>query len=273
MLARKLNAPIILTESNLLSSDAQAALNALKPKKIYIIGGNTSISQNIRDNLKGKYILTELKGNNRYETNKAVADELVKSGIYASNVLVVGGEGFSDALSVASIAAAKGRILLLANNNSNQPAIDFIKANNSKAIVVGTTNVISNDIYNAMGATSMINGGTDRFDTNLKVLKIFRDDLKYDKVYIASASATAPDNMYADALVASAAAGKYSAPLVLIDKDPSGSDNNLNATDNAIDYIKNHVKASTDMELIGSIGVVSRATEDAINTYTIPIRN
>jgi hypothetical protein len=210
--------------------------------------------------------LTELGGANRYETNTAVAEELVKLGVSASDVLVVGGEGFSDALSVAPVAAAKGQILLLANNNSSQPAIDFVKENNSKVTVVGTSNVINDTVYNALGATTRVDGGADRFATNLKVLDNFKDSLKTDKLYIANASAADPDDLYADALVASAVAGKYSAPLVLVDKDPSGSTDTPNATDNAIAYIKGEATTSTDLQLVGGTGVVSQATEDAINT-------
>ncbi|MEY8764883.1 MULTISPECIES: cell wall-binding repeat-containing protein, partial [Clostridium] len=117
-LAKKLDAPILLTASDTLSSDAKSALDTLKPENVYVIGGNASISQNIRDGLKAdKYNLTELGGTTRYETNAKVADELVKLGVDPSNVMVVGGEGFSDALSVAPVAAAKGQILLLASND------------------------------------------------------------------------------------------------------------------------------------------------------------
>ncbi|MCI1996971.1 MAG: cell wall-binding repeat-containing protein, partial [Clostridium luticellarii] len=92
-LAKKLDAPILLTKSDSLSADAQTALETLKPKNIYVVGGTASISQSIRDELAKSYTLTELGGANRYETNTAVAEELVKLGVSASDVLVVGGEG------------------------------------------------------------------------------------------------------------------------------------------------------------------------------------
>ncbi|HBC97979.1 MAG TPA: hypothetical protein DC034_14455 [Clostridium sp.] len=266
-LAKKLDAPILLTASDTLSSDAKSALDTLKPENVYVIGGNASISQNIRDGLKAdKYNLTELGGTTRYETNAKVADELVKLGVDPSNVMVVGGEGFSDALSVAPVAAAKGQILLLASNDQSatQPVIDFVKANNSKATVVGTKNVINDTIYDALGAASRVDGGTSRFDTNLKVLDAFKDSLKTDKVYIANASAADPDNLYADALVASAVAGKYSAPLVLVDKDGS------EGTTNALAYLKNNTDSSTDVQLIGGTAVVPQSIEDDINALYNP---
>ena len=117
-LAKKLNAPILLTKSDSLNADAKAAISKLGAKNIYIVGGTASVSKSVRTSLKANYSLVELGGANRYETNIAVANELVELGVNPSNVLLVGGEGFSDALSVAPVAAAKGQILLLGNNNA-----------------------------------------------------------------------------------------------------------------------------------------------------------
>ncbi|OAA93817.1 cell wall-binding repeat-containing protein [Clostridium coskatii] len=260
-LAKKLDAPILLTTSNTLSPEAEYALNLLRIKNIYVIGGNASISQNIRDTLKSKYTLTELEGSNRYETNIAVAKYLVKLGVSASNIIVASGEGFADALSVSSVAAAKGQILLLANNNKNsiQSSINFAKINCSKAVIVGTRDVISDSIKNTFGANATrVNGGANRFDTNLAVLKTFKSDLKNDNLYVANASAAIPDNLYADALVASALAGKYSAPLVLVDKD--GTD----ATNNAMYYIKDTVSQNTHVQIIGGLSVIPDSIFDNI---------
>ncbi|RMD04048.1 cell wall-binding repeat-containing protein [Clostridium autoethanogenum] len=271
VLSKKLDAPIIFTTPNELSSEAKKALYLLKPKNIYVIGGDASISQSIRNNLKISYNLIELSGVNRYETNIMVAKELVSLGVSPANIMVVGGEGFSDALSVAPVAASKEQILLLANNdlNSMQPIIHFIKNNKSVITVVGTKNIINDAIYNAIGANTRIDGGSDRFETNLNVLNAFKNDLHFDKVYIANASPMVPDNMYADALVAATVAAKYLAPLVLVDKDPSTRLLDLNATDNAINFIKNNVESTFDLELIGGTKVISQGTENAIDEYII----
>ncbi|WP_294184441.1 cell wall-binding repeat-containing protein [uncultured Clostridium sp.] len=261
-LAKKLGAAILLTTPDTLSPDAKKALDTLKSKNVYIIGGMASISQNIRNDLKDNYTLAELGGTTRYETNAKVADELVKLGVDPSNVMVVGGEGFSDAISVAPVAAAKGQILLLVSNDQSatQPVIDFIRENNSDATIVGTKNVINDYTYDALRGNSRVSGGSTRFDTNLKVLNYFKNDLKSDnKMYIANASPANSDDMFADALVASAVAGKYSAPLVLVDSD------NSTATSNAIKYIKDNATTNTDLQLIGGTGIVSQDIEERIN--------
>ncbi|WPC42240.1 cell wall-binding repeat-containing protein [Clostridium sp. JS66] len=258
-LAKKLNAPILLTSRDQLNSDTQTALNQLKPKNIYVVGGNGSISSGVRDLLKkNNYNLIELGGVNRYETNAKVAQKLVDLGVKADEVMMVGGEGFSDALSVAPIAAAKGQILLLGMNNADymQPVIDFVNNNKSKVTVIGTENVINSSIYNKVNATNRVNGGSDRFDTNMKVLTAYKDTVKLDKMYVANATGDG----YADALVASAVAGKTGSPLILVDTDGS------EGTTNAIKYIKaNATKDKTDMNVIGGTGVVSANVEEQIN--------
>lgn len=253
-LAKKLNAPILLTTKGVLGSDAKAALATLKAKNVYVVGGEASVASTVRTELKATYSLVELGGNNRYETNAAVAQKLVDLGVDPSSVVMVGGEGFADALSVAPIAATKGQILLLGMNDANymKPVLDFVAKNKSKVTVVGTKNVISDSILSTVNGTR-VDGGKDRWDTNQKVLAAFKDVVKYDKLYVASASYNAQDDGYADALVASALAGKYAAPLVLVDKDGT------EGTTNALAYIKANGSTKTDLQVVGGSGVVSES--------------
>lgn len=261
VLAKTLDAPILLTSTSSLSIDTKSALDTLNPKNIYVIGGEASVPQSIRDELKESYNLVELSGKNRYETNAAVANELVKNnGIKADNVIIVSGEGFSDALSAALIAAVKGEILLLSANSieSIRPAADFIKSNKPNVTVIGTKNVLNNDTYTELQASSRIDGGSSRFDTNLRILDAYKSDLKNDKLYFANASG----NGYADALVASVLAGKYSAPLVLIDSENSPD------TAKAIEYINNVVdRDKTDINAVGGTSVIPNSI---INSITNP---
>lgn len=272
VLAKKLNAPILLTTSKILNSYTKTALDTLKPRNIYVVGGNASVSKEVKDSLKGSYSVVELSGANRYETNAAVAKQLVELGVDPSNAILVGGEGFSDALTVASIAASKEQILLLGNNNLEyiKPITSFINQHKSNVTVVGTNFVINDDTYKAVNGVNRISGGTDRFDTNLKVLAAFKNDIKTDKVYVANSSGDG----YADALVASVLAGKNSAPLVLVDNETS------KATTNAIDYLKSNLIASSEVKILGGTGVLPESVvtkiKDSIssaNNQTNPVTN
>lgn len=264
VLAKKLNAPILLTTPQTLNSYTKTALDTLKPKNIYVVGGGASISKEVKESLKGSYSVVELSGSNRYETNVAVAKKLVELGVDPSNVILVGGEGFSDALTVASIAAAKGQILLLGSNNLDyiKPITRFINEHKSSVTVVAANSVINDDTYKAVNGVNRISGGTDRFDTNLKVLAAFKNDIKTDKVYVANSSG----NGYADALAASVLAGKNSAPLVLVDNETS------KATNNAIDYLKSSLTTSSEVKVLGGSGVLPESVVTKINN-SIPAAN
>ena len=258
-LAKKLDAPILLTTSNFLNSYTKSALDALKPQNIYIIGGVSCVSQNIRDELKSYgYNLIELSGKSRYETNVSVANELVKLGVNALDVMLVSGKGFSDALSAAPIAAAKGQILLLGNNDddSMEPVLTFIKNNKSNVTVIGTQNVLNDTMYNKIGAVKRVNGGANRFETNLNMLNEYQDILKSDKLFIANAGG----EDFPDPLIASSLAGKWSSPLVLVDGDNSPS------TEKALNYIKNKATNLTDLNAIGGKNVISDNIISKINS-------
>ncbi|MHB9939382.1 protease [Clostridium sporogenes] len=257
VLAKRLNAPIILTNPNNLNDNARQTIEKLKAKNIYVIGGEASISSKIRNRLKDNYKLIELKGRDRFETNLNVAEEMVKLGVDTSEVMVVNGkDGFSDALSAAPIAAANGQILLIVSKDNGKTATEFIQKHNSKATVIGTKNVVSDKIYNNLGASRRVDGGANRFETNLKILKEF--NVKSDThLYIANSTGKG----YADALVASALAGKFNAPLILTDTKDSKD------TEKALKYIKDNIKGTTEINAVGGKSVIPESVTENINKY------
>ncbi|NFK79591.1 cell wall-binding repeat-containing protein [Clostridium botulinum] len=262
VLAKKLNAPIILTTAGELNSNAKSALQTLKPENVYVIGGNASVSEAVRSGLKKDYKVTELGGKTRFETNLAVANHLVdKLGVKADNVMVVNGQdGFSDALSAAPVAAAKEQVLLIVGRDAStaDAAANFVKKHNSKVTVIGTEGVVPGAVYNKLGASERVNGGADRFETNLNIMKHFK--LNADTMYVANATGQG----YADALVASALAGKSGAPLVLVDTKDSQS------TKNAIKYIADNKTDKTEVSTVGGSGVMPDEIVNEIETAVNP---
>ncbi|WP_251861201.1 cell wall-binding repeat-containing protein [Clostridium sp. Marseille-Q2269] len=248
VLAKKLNAPIILTTASELNSNSKSALETLKPKNVYVIGGNASVSHVVRDGLKKQYKVIELGGKTRFETNIAIANHLVdKLGVKAENVMVINGnDGFSDALSVAPVAAAKEQILLIIGKDGSTAdlAANFIKKHNSKVTVIGTEGVVPTTVYNKLGATERVKGGATRFETNINIMKRFK--LNADKIYVANATG----NGYADALVASAIAGKTGSVLILTDRPGT------NGTKNAVNYIKENKTDKTEVQALGGNFVI-----------------
>ncbi|WP_195962593.1 cell wall-binding repeat-containing protein [Clostridium tyrobutyricum] len=268
-LAKTLNAPILLTTADTLNADAKDALNTLKPKNVYIVGGEAAVSKSVADSLSD-YSVTRLSGANRYATNLAVANELVKNhGVSKDNLLVVTGQAYSDALSAAPVAAAKGEILLLSTNDKTAMGDTYDFAKDSNVTVIGTTNSVDAATYSSLNADKRVDGGANRFATNMNILDTFKDDLKADKLYVATAKPNADganDTQFADALVASAIAGKYSAPLVLTNSDADTD----TATNNAISYIGKTATKDTDLQVVGGTGVVSDKLVGKINDVVNP---
>lgn len=266
VLAKKLNAPILLTEADSLNSNAKSALEKLSPKNVYIVGGTGAVSQSVESSLSD-YEVTRLAGTNRYDTNLAVANKLVDLGVSKDNMLAVTGQAYSDALSAAPVAAAKDQILLLTTNDKTSMKATDEFAKDANVTVIGTTNSVDADTYSNLAADKRIDGGKDRFATNINILKAFDSDLKDDALYAATGKANADgvkDTAFADALVASAIAGKNSAPLVLLDSDSS------DATSNALNYIGTKATKSTDLQVVGGTGVVSDSLVSKINDKVNP---
>ncbi|MHC6181194.1 cell wall-binding repeat-containing protein [Clostridium sp. JNZ X4-2] len=215
-LAKKNNAPIILSRQDSLSDNTISEIKRLKAKKAFVIGGTASLSSNVESQLKtlGISDTERLGGADRYETSVKIAKELGS----ADSIVVTSGAGYADSLSIAPIAAAKGMPILLTGSSSLPDVVDnYIKGMNvSKTYVVGGTAVIEDSLKNSLPNAQRL-GGNTRFDTNLAILQNFKSDLDFDNVYVAEGDGPNGDE-FADALSGAALAAHKSAPLVLIYK-------------------------------------------------------
>ena len=247
-LAKKYNAPIILSGQDALSSDTVTELKRLKAKKAFVIGGTGSLSTNVESQLKSLGIsdVERLGGADRYETSVKIAQAVGNSG----SIVVASGEGYADSLSVAPIAAAKGMPILLTRSSSLPDAVNnYIKGIKvNKTYVVGGTGVVQDSLKNSLPGAQRL-GGATRFDTNLAILQNFKSDLNFDNVYIAEGNGPNGDE-FADALSGAALASRKSAPLVLVYKTI--------ATDTA-NFIKDSMSDKTTLVALGGISVVPDA--------------
>ena len=97
-LAKKYNAPILLTSGNNLPSATKQIFTDLQVKKVFIIGGTGVIPASIDAELSSMGIKpTRIAGQDRYETSVKIAQQLSSP----SELIVTTGEDYSDTLSVA----------------------------------------------------------------------------------------------------------------------------------------------------------------------------
>lgn len=92
-LAHKLEAPILLTTSNVLHEAAHAEIIRLEAKEIVILGGTSAVSQGVEDMLKSLGLtVRRISGVNRYATAAAIAAEVAPEG--TDTAVVAFGENF-----------------------------------------------------------------------------------------------------------------------------------------------------------------------------------
>ncbi len=246
-LAKKYNAPILLTENAALNDDVKQEIKRLNAKHVFIIGKYASVSQNAEDEIKS--LVSDIKrlgGDDRYETSVIVAKELEN----INGITVTSGYGFADALSIASIAAQKGMPILLTDKDKLPEVVkNYIEQNNENikdSYIIGGQGVISDSIAQQISKTSIRLYGQDRFETNLNVMNYFKQDLKFDNLYVVQADGPA-GNEFADALSGSALSAKTLSPVILTYKAiPSTTES----------FIKENIKTKSNIIALGGVAAV-----------------
>lgn len=264
-LAKKYNAPILLTESAALNDNVKQEIKRLNAKHVFIIGKYASVSQNTENEIKSLVgDVKRLGGNDRYETSVIVAKELEN----INGITVTSGYGFADAISIASIAAQKGMPILLTGKDKLPEVVkNYIEQNNANiknSYIIGGQGVISDNTAQQVSKTSIRLHGQDRFETNLNVMKYFKQDLKFDNLYVVQADGTT-GNEFADALSGSALSAKTSSPVILTYKTiPSAAES----------FIKENIETKSNIIALGGVAAVPESIvkilENDIDSSNLP---
>lgn len=270
-LAKKLNAPIILTDPNELSTAAIDEIKRLNVKNVYIAGGEGAVSANVKAMLENTLKISSanikrLYGKDRFETSVAIAKEV---GIKDKVALVYGGN-YADALSIAPIAAIKGIPILLTDTKALPDSIsNYLSDNKGKiqnSYVIGGEGVINESVKSSIekmtGKSSKRLSGSNRYDTNINVLKEFENDkdIKFDSVYMAVGDGPNGDE-FADALSGAVLCALKQAPLILIYKElPKVAE----------EYLLKKINKDTAVIAFGGVGVMP---EKVIEDFSNKVKN
>ena len=250
ILANNIKAPVLLIGNN--DEQDKETLNYIKQHmnkdgKVFIVGGTGAVGEKFISKLKkvGIKNIDRMDGKDRYETNIKTNNKLdIEKG---SPIIVASGEGFADALSITSIAQMKKYpIVLTSKNNLSKDAKYYIKKiNPSKIHIIGGEGVVSKNIKNTLNALTNLNDnnivriqGSDRYNTNISVLKYF--DIGGDTLAIASGTT------FPDSLVGSVYASSKNAPILLMNNSM-----NLSAQNKYISF-----KKYNNCIIFGGTGVV-----------------
>ncbi|WP_377887470.1 cell wall-binding repeat-containing protein [Alkalihalobacillus sp. R86527] len=242
-LAHHLEAPILLTEGDKLTTVTEKAFEILQTEHVTIVGGTGVISEEVE-----QYIETELdieveriSGKNRYDTAAAIAEEMPAS----ESAVVAYGKGFPDALSIAPVAAQLSMPILLTERDNVPNATSEALSNYESTFAVGGTGVIGDDVLGELPKAERL-AGSDRYETSVAIAEYFGRDSQSLNL--------ATGTSYADALTGSVLAAKFSEPMVLTQKSHLAS--------TTADYIKKNDKYN--FTIFGGTGVVEKSVEEEI---------
>lgn len=251
-LAKKYNAPILLTDGNSLRSDVLTEIQRLGATKAYIVGGPGAVPLSIDSQLSALNIsCIRIQGQDRYETSSKVAALIGTS----NGAFIVPGENFPDALSIASIAAAKQMPILLTGYNAIPDSVkNYISSSNiNKFYVVGGTGVISEAAVSSLPNRTRLSGAS-RYDTNLAVIKQFQSDFNFSNVFLSTGE------NFADSLAGAASAGKFSSPIILCD----------NSSLVAQDTVQQVKKSISVVKVLGGTSIISDSfVQNLVNPYKV----
>lgn len=249
-LAKKNDAPILLTPSAKLDGNVKKALTDLKVKKVIIVGGVKAVSQDIENEIKSmpNMQIQRIYGNSRFDTSVEIAKEL---GTFTEAALA-NAYGFADALSISSVAAIKGMPILLTEKDTVPTAVkNFISG--KKVYAIGGTAVISDAAANSVNAERV--QGSTRYATNAAVRSKFA--VAYDVIYFATGE------KFPDALAGAAIAAKQNGTLVLV--NPAGEYTGVTVKGSTIAYAIGGTSEVPDSVLTKVVADIAaaKAAEDA----------
>ena len=150
-------------------------------------------------------------GSDRYDTSIAVANRYkAETGKKFENVVVAYGGNYPDALSGGYLAWVKDAPVILISSSVENKTADYISKNiepGGTVYLLGGTGVVSSSFENRLkqkGIKTKRLGGTDRYETNIKILK--EAEVDDEDILICSGGG------YADSLSASATGS----PILLV---------------------------------------------------------
>ncbi|MDR3539973.1 MAG: cell wall-binding repeat-containing protein [Desulfosporosinus sp.] len=242
VLAKKYNAPILLTDTGSLPKITKQALTDLQVKNVFIIGGIGVISPSIETELQAMGITpTRLAGQDRYETSIKIAEQISAP----SDLIVTTGEDYADALSIAPIAGSKQiPIILVPKDYMPDSVKNYISAMQiEKTYVIGDSSLIADKVANQFPNPERI-VGADKYERNIAIDKEFNSNFNSGGMCIATGEG------FADALTGAAYAAKLSEPILLVNNSP---------TDETKKYYQERLTNADNVYIFGGTGVIPDA--------------
>ena len=228
-LAGQLGAPVVLTDTNTLSPEAQAVIDDLEPSKVVILGGTSAVSTAVENALTAQGLeVSRLAGPGRYDTGAEVATAegtVVGTLDGAPTAIVASGTNFPDALVMSALAYAKGWPLLLTDPTTLVPQTADVlgELGITRVLLTGGPGAVSPAVQTqleALGITVTRLAGDDRVATAIAIAEFaVQQGLDPSVVHLATGRA------FPDALALGPLAALVPSPVLLANtRDDLGGD-------------------------------------------------
>ncbi|MDR3585994.1 MAG: cell wall-binding repeat-containing protein [Desulfosporosinus sp.] len=260
-LSKKLDAPILMTDSNSLPAAVLTEIQSLKATNVYIIGGVGAVSAAVEGALTSQGLsITRVSGTDRYDTAAQIAKLLGP----APAAYLAYGYGEPDAIVGSVFAAEQGYPVLLTDSSTlPAPTQTYLTGAGTKEIsILGGEGVVTPALATSLANNYSVTrlGGSDRYYTEQAVCENFftaKPVSDQYPVFFASSSVSPNDvgggTPDASALLAGALAAKQNGLLMVVPSNtlPDGVNNFLL-------YNKVYIPQST---VVGNVNAVSGALE------------
>lgn len=240
-LAYKLDAPILLTNKEVLSPVTKQEINRLQAKQAYVLGGYGAVSSTVENEITTMGLnVIRLGGGDRYGTASLVAYQVGSDG----RAILAYGENFPDALAVSPWAAVNNIPILLTTTDSlpkdTEEAIRSL--NVKKTIIVGGEGVISSSVSSILPGNSRI-AGKNRYETATLILQEL--GINCTRYFMA----TGED--FPDALTGSVLAAKSKSLILMVDAQLSEP--------SVISFLKDKSKEKKIPVVLGGVGAIPQS--------------
>ncbi|MFA5565945.1 MAG: cell wall-binding repeat-containing protein [Acidimicrobiia bacterium] len=270
-LARKLNAPILLSPANALPTSVSSEIERLGASKVVIIGGTKALSAELETALSTRSLhVTRLSGDDRFATAGAVANEVIDRGGDVTVSLGWGPQGFADALSAATLGMKGDTLATLLTQSNGLPAAtvaSLVNLQPTNAVVMGGAEAVNASVYSQIAArsnaTARVQGAT-RYATAVAAARIMENGSSAPSTLI-----VARGDSYPDSVVAGALTQRLGAPLLLVPSkvaDGGGSAANRLAAQvpELVQYLKDHCETTDQVVILGGESAINPSVEAAI---------
>jgi len=169
-LAKKYDAPILLTHRTYIDAAVLQELQSLNVGKIFVIGGTAAVSDGIISQLNTLGMQTErIGGADRYGTSVKIAEKFGK----VDTLTVATGQDYADAISIGPAAAAMGVPVILVPKN--------IMPDETKAYIEKLNTIINADYSNKQKGQTSSSDNVGAF-RNMKVFVVGDNNIVSDNV-------------------------------------------------------------------------------------------